>query len=103
MRELYKATSASLPLFQAATFSRPENDLYTHGELKAMLLQYAKDNNLVHPRDQRHLVLDEVLAGVVLKKGEALELMSKDQALERLKGGCTDWWEHQRDGEVVLK
>ena len=103
VRELYKATSASLPLFQATAFPRPENDLYTHGELKAMLLQYAKDNKLVHPRDQRHLIVDEVLAGVLLKKGEALELISKDQALEKLKGACAEWWEQTRDGEVVIK
>ena len=103
MRELYKATSSSLPLFQATAFSRPANDLYTHGELKALLLQYANDNKLVHPRDQRHLVLDEVLTSVILKKGEALELVSKDQALERLKAGCAEWWEHQREGEAVLK
>lgn len=78
---------------------RPEGDLYLAHQLKATLTSYITSQNLSHPRDQKFLKLDGLLSEVLLKKGESLDTMAKEEAHRRLKDGCTTHWSLEKKGE----
>ncbi|KZT54753.1 hypothetical protein CALCODRAFT_438092 [Calocera cornea HHB12733] len=88
--ELYKPHGASTALFDAIKQSTDE--LYSVVEVRTLLLDYVKEHSLVHPREQGFIVLDEVLQEVLLKKGEDIEFMRRDDALERLKSKMQAWY-----------
>jgi len=87
--ELYKPHGASMALFDAVKQSTDE--LYNTVEVRTTLLEYVKEHSLVHPREQGFIVLDELLQDVLLKKGEELEFMRREDALDRLKSKMQAW------------
>lgn len=99
VRELFKPTTSLLPLFQAIPHTRPEGDFYLPSELKSLLTSYITTHALSHPRDQKFVQLDAVLSESLLKKGEDLEVMGKEEAGRRVKEGCVAWWSLERKGE----
>ena len=57
-----------------------------------MLLDYVTAVSLVHPRDHKFIQLDSVLQESLLKKGEILDIMTKDEAVKRLRDDCQKWF-----------
>lgn len=77
----------------------PESDLYLPTELKFLLTSYISSHSLSHPRDQKFIKLDPLLQEILLKKGESLDVLTKEDANKRLRDGCTTWWSMERRGE----
>lgn len=77
----------------------PESDLYLPTELKSLLTTYISSHSLSHPRDQKFIKLDPLLQEILLKKGESVDLLTKEDANKRLRDGCTAWWSMERRGE----
>jgi translation initiation factor 2D len=78
--------------------------MYLAAELKAILYSYIKEENLTHSGDQKFIRLDELLTESLLKKGEILDVLSKDEALQRLKNACHEHYEMIKPGqEGVVK
>ncbi|KAK4049996.1 hypothetical protein OIV83_003820 [Microbotryomycetes sp. JL201] len=99
VKELYKATSTTLPVFQAVDHDRPELDLYTAHEIKKILSTYYGKGNLVHPRDQKYITPDDALSAALLKRDEAVDVLSKDDAHKRFLNACQSYWVVQRPGQ----
>ncbi|ORY72895.1 hypothetical protein BCR35DRAFT_307416 [Leucosporidium creatinivorum] len=105
VKELFKPSSSILPIFQAVEHTRPESDLYLPTELKSLLTTYIASQSLSHPRDQKFIKLDPLLGEILLKKGESVDVLTKEDANRRLRDGCTAWWSMEKKGEekVVKK
>ncbi|KZO97637.1 eukaryotic translation initiation factor SUI1 family protein [Calocera viscosa TUFC12733] len=88
--ELYKPHGVSTALFDAV--KQNTDELYTGVEVRTLLLDYVKEHSLVHPREQGFIILDELLQDVLLKKGEDIEFMRRDDALDRLKSKMQPWY-----------
>ncbi|KAM0747852.1 hypothetical protein T439DRAFT_328520 [Meredithblackwellia eburnea MCA 4105] len=106
VRELFKPPSAFRGILPDEV-EQPDHDLYTSAQLKSALLSYVTSHSISHPRDQKFIQLspDDALTSVLLKKGEDLDVMSKDEALKRLKEAGTKFWELRKGKEdpVVKK
>ncbi|KAL8291415.1 hypothetical protein RQP46_002393 [Phenoliferia psychrophenolica] len=104
VRELFKPPSPFLALLPASA-SRPENDLFLPSELKKLLTDYIASASLTHPRDAKFIQPDASLSSLLLKKGEVLDVLTKDDALKRLKDVSTRFFEVTKGGEepVVKK
>ncbi|KAK4051480.1 hypothetical protein OIO90_004694 [Microbotryomycetes sp. JL221] len=104
VHELYKATSSTLPVFQAVDHERPELDLYTFHDLKKLLSEYSALEQLVHPRDQKYITPNETLSKMLLKTDEQVEVLSKDEAHKRFVAACQPYWTLQRrGGDKIVK
>lgn len=83
---------------------RPKDDLYLPADLKTLLLAYIETHSLSHPRDLKFILLDPLLSECLLKKGEVLDVMTKDDALKRLKEECGKWYSVSRAGsDPIIK
>ncbi|EJU00198.1 hypothetical protein DACRYDRAFT_108945 [Dacryopinax primogenitus] len=87
--ELYKPHGPSVAFFDV--MSKNTDDLYNGVEVRTVLLEYVKEHSLVHPREQGFVVLDKLLQEVLLNKGEEIEFMRREDALERLRSKMQAW------------
>lgn len=87
----------SLPVYDS-----PENDLYLPAELKKLLMDYIASASLTHPRDAKFVRPDAALSAALLKKGEVLDVLTKDDALKRLKDSCVRFFEVRRWAEEAV-
>ncbi|KAM0786179.1 hypothetical protein ACM66B_006986 [Microbotryomycetes sp. NB124-2] len=105
VQELYKPSSATLPIFQAIEHDRPELDLYLSHELKKMLSEYYVKENLVHPRDQKYVKPNDVLLGALFKSSEStsdVDVLSKDEAHKRFVNAGQPFWTVQKVGQTKV-
>ncbi|GAA5903985.1 hypothetical protein JCM5296_002473, partial [Sporobolomyces johnsonii] len=124
VQEYFKPSGAVRELLGHVEHDRPTNDLYPPTLLRTSLLAFATKYTLSHPRDQKYLLLSptshpspsslsleqlgamELLAAALLKKGEELGMVSKEEAVKRLRAaGCTGYWGVRKGGgeETVKK
>ncbi|KAF9316595.1 hypothetical protein BG003_001782 [Podila horticola] len=82
--EAYRPNGSSVSLFENA--NRSKDDYYTLQELRALLAEYFKEKNLTDPKNQRIVKLDEPLREALLKKGENVDRIPRDQTSDRLVG-----------------
>lgn len=62
-------------------------------QIRTHVVAYIKSHSLVHPRDQSFILLDDALKTAVLKKGEKVEFIKRDEAVDRLRNGMQSWYE----------
>ncbi|KAF9302558.1 hypothetical protein BGZ74_005179 [Mortierella antarctica] len=82
--EAYRPNGSSASLFENT--NRSKDGYYTLQELRALLAEYFKEKNLADPKNQRIIKLDEPLREALLKKGENVDRIPRDQTSERLIG-----------------
>ncbi|KAG0089448.1 hypothetical protein BGZ93_011028 [Podila epicladia] len=82
--EAYRPNGSSASLFENT--NRSKDGYYTLQELRALLAEYFKEKNLADPKNQRIIKLDETLREALLKKGENVDRIPRDQTSERLIG-----------------
>ncbi|XP_013783321.1 eukaryotic translation initiation factor 2D-like [Limulus polyphemus] len=68
IRELHTVTVAVLPLFKPQNYSK--GAAVAASDIRKVLTNYVKSNNLQDSENQRNVILDPLLADVALKKGE---------------------------------
>ncbi|GAA5969333.1 hypothetical protein JCM21900_002814 [Sporobolomyces salmonicolor] len=122
VQEYFKPSGAVREFLGHVEHDRPPNDLYPPTLLRTSLLSFASKYALSHPRDQKYLLLSptshpspsslsleqlsamELLAAALLKKGEDLGMVSKEEASKRLRAACTGYWGvRQGGGEETVK
>lgn len=79
--EAYRPNSSSASLFENS--NRNKDGYYTLQELRAILAEYFKEKNLADPKNQRIIKLDETLREALLKKGENVDRIPRDQTSDR--------------------
>lgn len=79
--EAYRPNGSSASLFENT--NRSKDGYYTLQELRALLAEYFKEKNLADPKNQRIIKLDEPLREALLKKGENVDRIPRDQTSER--------------------
>lgn len=77
--------------------------LYTLHDVKTQLTNYIASHRLQHPREGKYFVLDETLGLLLLKPGEQVEFMTKEDAMERLEKQCEAWYRMTVGGKSSLK
>ncbi|KAG0034048.1 hypothetical protein BGZ81_006389 [Podila clonocystis] len=82
--EAYRPNGNSVPLFENT--NRSKDGYYTLQELRALLAEYFKEHNLTDPKNQRVIKLDETLREALLRKGENVDRIPRDQTSDRLVG-----------------
>ncbi|KAG0332339.1 hypothetical protein BG004_001295 [Podila humilis] len=80
--EVYRSSSSSASLFEAT--GRSMDGYYTLQEARAALAEYFKEKNLADPKNQRIIKLDTTLREALLKKGENVDRIPRDQTSDRL-------------------
>ncbi|CAO3615572.1 unnamed protein product [Cunninghamella echinulata] len=83
--DLYKPTDNSLiTLFNAA--KHDTNKLYTSQEIRQVILDYIKIENLVDPKNQKMIIIDPLLTDAILNKSEyqTINKLGRDQIIQRL-------------------
>ncbi|GAA5891504.1 hypothetical protein JCM8208_007305 [Rhodotorula glutinis] len=132
VKELWKLSGDGVKeLFRHVDHERPANDLYTTSQLSTLLRRFTDAHSLSHPSHRALLLLTpsahpnppslsleqesaiELVARVVLKKGETADAygaekgaagcVGRDEALRRIKSGCTAFWGYKKDGDEVIK
>eukprot|EP01117_Protostelium_nocturnum_P006218 TRINITY_DN2241_c0_g1_i1.p1 TRINITY_DN2241_c0_g1~~TRINITY_DN2241_c0_g1_i1.p1 ORF type:complete len:453 (+),score=112.17 TRINITY_DN2241_c0_g1_i1:539-1897(+) len=73
--EMFKAPSLLFPLFQEQ--GKRKEDLYDISQVREAISAYIATHNLTVEKSKQNVVLDILLAGIVLKKGEYKETISK--------------------------
>ncbi|XP_067137065.1 eukaryotic translation initiation factor 2D [Centruroides vittatus] len=68
IRELYTVNAAVLPFFTLMNYSK--GTALTAVEIRKILTDYVKSNNLQNPQNKREVILDPILSHVLLNKGE---------------------------------
>ncbi|KAF9213651.1 hypothetical protein BGZ59_005024 [Podila verticillata] len=82
--EVYRPSNSSASLFENT--NRNKDGYYTLQELRVILAEYFKEKNLADPKNQRIIKLDETLREALLKKGENVDRIPRDQTSDRLVG-----------------
>ncbi|KAF9969155.1 hypothetical protein BGZ73_008606, partial [Actinomortierella ambigua] len=85
--EGYRPSGSSVLFFE--TIGQSLDYSYSLAELKALIASYVKEKSLADPRNQRLIVLDEVLAQALGKKGESIDRIPRDHGVERLINNMT--------------
>jgi hypothetical protein len=77
-------------------FIRPEDSLHTAAQVRKLLDDYITAHSLVHPREKKYIILDDVLRACLQRKNDhpdELEFLSRQEANERLQSGMQAWHE----------
>ncbi|KAG0239301.1 hypothetical protein BGW41_007786 [Actinomortierella wolfii] len=85
--EGHRPSGSSVIFFE--TIGQPLDHCYSPAELKTLLAAYIKEKLLADPKNQRFIVLDEVLAHALGKKGESVDRIPRDHGVERLTNNMT--------------
>ncbi|KAG0256018.1 hypothetical protein DFQ27_005962 [Actinomortierella ambigua] len=85
--EGYRPSGSSVIFFE--TIGQPLDHCYSLAELKALIATYIKEKSLADPKNQRLIVLDEVLTQALAKKGDSANRIPRDLGVERLSNNMT--------------
>ncbi|ORZ06806.1 hypothetical protein BCR41DRAFT_311427 [Lobosporangium transversale] len=80
--EAYRPNSTTGDFFEA--IGRSKDGYYVPHELKGFMSEYIKEKQLSDPKNQRIIRPDEILREALAKKGEVLDRLPRDQAIDRL-------------------
>ncbi|KAI8390842.1 uncharacterized protein BYT42DRAFT_554517 [Radiomyces spectabilis] len=85
IEELYKPLGNSILVFFDAA-KHDKNAMYTAAEVRKVLTDYVKGNNLADPRNQKMVKIDAILCDALLTKPEynTVEKLARDQLGQRL-------------------
>lgn len=73
IKELYVVNAAVLPFFTLMNYSK--GTAVSSVEVRKILTEYVKSNNLQNPQNKREVILDPILSHVLLNKGENISSM----------------------------
>ncbi|KAI8340097.1 hypothetical protein BC941DRAFT_419368 [Chlamydoabsidia padenii] len=82
--DLYKPIGSSAALFEA--IKKDTTAMYSSVEVRQVVLEYIKAENLVDPKNQKMITIDHLLTDAILNKSEyqTVHKLGRDQILQRL-------------------
>ncbi|ORZ10863.1 hypothetical protein BCR42DRAFT_333177 [Absidia repens] len=82
--DIYKPIGSSAVIFEAV--KQDKNAMYSSIEVRQVLFDYIKMENLVDPKNQKFIIIDPILTDAILNKTEyqTIHKLGRDQILQRL-------------------